>query len=325
MRCRAPGSRGAPREPALPPVRRVRASLGRWEPHAGRWRHAVAPPPVPRVRQPVDDHGTKPAAAAYASAQCLRQSHHEASMRTQRSNGDNFRRFLGILISLALGAGVTAVAVVAKARAQSRYDTDQTWIRKTLRDQRREEHAREHYEEWREARASEQRRRHARWHESRNRYYGYTHSHRERDYSGQYRREPEHREARVYGFVARMTQQDQRDCRNGCCPPVENISRDHGSETRAWNDAQLGWMKAIAVRYGAMYADVQNADARSLVRQCFRSSFDESWIGRNKEALAQNAGGDGFKWTCRIIASPCIQPIQGAHETPLKGDERQKQ
>jgi hypothetical protein len=81
-------------------------------------------------------------------------------------------------------------------------------------------------------------------------------------------------------------------------------------------------MKAVSVRYGAMYADVQNADARTLVRQCFRSSFNEGWLARNVEAVAQNTGvGSGFSWTCRIIASPCIQPVQGANETTLKGDK----
>lgn len=232
---------------------------------------------------------------------------------TTRRNGDNFKRALGILISLALGVGMAMVMVVVKARAQSRYDIDQQWIRKTLRQQRHEDRDREHrreerYESWRQDREREHRHRHAHWRGNHERYYG--------------QRADEHRETRVYGFVARMTQQDRRDCHNGCCQPVENISRDHGTEQRAWADAQLGWMKASAARFGSMYADVQNADARTLVKQCFRSSFDESWIGRNREALAQNTGaGDGFKWTCRIIASPCIQPIQGAHETTLKGDQ----
>ncbi|HNR92402.1 MAG TPA: ACP S-malonyltransferase, partial [Dokdonella sp.] len=41
---------------------------------------------------------------------------------------------------------------------------------------------------------------------------------------------------------------------------------------------------------------VQNVDARTLKRQCFRSSFDESWLGRNREALAQNTNtGLGYK------------------------------
>lgn len=212
-------------------------------------------------------------------------------------------------------AMILCLCVAFPAFGQSRHDHDQQWIRQTIREKdrqalekhygmpveivRRPRHVhreRHYYDRWREARRDDRDRHH--------------HSH-------------EHRETRVYGFVQRMTQQDRRDCHNGCCPPIENISRDHGSEQRSWNDAQLGWMKAVAVRYGSMYADVQNADARTLVRQCFRSSFNESWLGRNAEAAAQKLGGDGHSWTCRIIASPCIQPITGGYETPLKGDEKQ--
>jgi hypothetical protein len=222
-------------------------------------------------------------------------------------------RLLGIILSLAIGAVLVVTMVAIKAHAQSRYDHDQKWVRTTIKDSIREK----------DRKALEQ-------------YYDMPveivrrprHVHRERHYYDRWREarrdeRHEHRETRVYGFVQHMTQQDRRDCHNGCCPPIENISRDHGNEQRSWNDAQLGWMKAVAVRYGSMYADVQNADARTLVRQCFRSSFNESWLGRNAEAAAQKLGGDGHSWTCRIIASPCIQPITGGYETPLKGDEKQ--
>lgn len=198
----------------------------------------------------------------------------------------------------AITTSVLVACMCLPAMAQSRYDSDQAWVRETIHKERRAERRRQALViEYREQRRIRHRPRH------------------------QHDNERTYRKPRVYGYVAMMSQQDRRDCHGGCCPPVENISRDHGAENRAWNDAQLGWMKAVAVRYGAMYADVQNVDARTLLKQCFRSSFDESWIGRNKEALAQNTGiGDGFKWTCRIIASPCIQPIQGANDTRLKGD-----
>lgn len=229
-------------------------------------------------------------------------------------------RAVGIATALIAGIGVM-MAVVA-ARAQDRYDPDQRWIRSAIREQYREERAERREQiasDWRWQERQRERQR-SEWRDrdrerNRDRYAMSIVDDRGRDLSG----------PRVYGFIARMTQQDRRDCHQGCCPPVENISRDHLSEQRSWNDAQLGWMKAVAVRYGAMYADVQNADARSLVRQCFRSSFNEGWLARNVEALAQNTKtGDGFSWTCRIIASPCIQPIQDAHETPLKGDEKQR-
>ncbi len=206
------------------------------------------------------------------------------------------------LLALAL------LLVSSSAMAQSRYDHDSKWIRDTLREERRAERR----AEWLEER-----------HERRQRYFWLEHT---RRYGGRYHaRRDAHPETRVYGMTIRgMTQVDTRDCRNGCCPPVENISKAHSSESAAWNDAQLGWMKAISVRFGAMYADVQNADERTIVRQCFRCEFNEDWISRNREALAQNTGtGNGFKSCCRIIARACIQPIQGADETPLKGDKAQ--
>lgn len=232
---------------------------------------------------------------------------------TTRSNGDNFKRALGILISLAVGVGIAMAMVVVKAKAQSRYDTDQQWIRKTLRQQRHEDHEREHrrevrYESWRQDREREYRHRHAHWRGNHNRYYGY--------------RSDEHRETRVYGMTMYGPQMVQRDATShvSCWPPMENTSREHTDENRAWNDAQLGWMAAVSVKYGARFADVQNVDARTLKRQCFRSNFDESWLGRNREALAQNTGtGLGYKVRCTIIASPCMAPI--TNDTPLKGDQ----
>lgn len=224
-------------------------------------------------------------------------------------------RVVGMTTALLVGIGIAMAIVVA--RAQDRYDPDQKWIRNAIREQRAENHQAER----RQQSASEwhqQQRQRSEWRDrererNRDRYAMTIIDERGRDLSG----------PRVYGFVARMTQQDRRDCHNGCCPPVENISSAHSSESAAWNHAQLGWMRAISVRFGSMYADVQNVDARTLVKQCFRCEFDESWIGRNREALAQNTGtGNGFKTCCRIIASACIQPIQGATETTLKGDEK---
>lgn len=235
-----------------------------------------------------------------------------------------FRRVMGILVSLALGAGLVAAILVSKAKAAPRCDAE-AWICKSIRQQHRAEREREERREEardereraairyaRERQRELEREREAAWRRNHDRYYGY-------------RSADRHPETRVYGFVARMTQIDGRDCRNGCCPAVENISRSHTSEAEAWDDAQLGWMKAVSVRYGAMYADVQNMDIRTMSRQCFRCEFNESWIGRKREQVAQATGvSNGFKSCCRIIASPCIQPIQGANEAPLKGDERQQ-
>lgn len=209
---------------------------------------------------------------------------------------------------------VVAMQMFAGAAfGQSRHDHDQQWIRQTIREKDRqalEKHYgmpveivrrprtvprdRHYYDRWREARRDDRDR----------------HEH--------------HREARVYGMVMHGPQATFRDATShvSCFPPVENTSREHSDEGRAWNDAQLGWMASVSVKYGARFADVQNVDARTLKRQCFRSSFDESWLGRNREALAQNTGaGLGYKVRCTIIASPCMAPM--TNDTPLKGDEKQ--
>lgn len=213
-------------------------------------------------------------------------------------------------------AVVLSVCLAFQAFGQSRHDHDQQWIRQTIREKDRKaleqyydmpveivrrprtvHRERHYYDRWREARRDER-------HEHR-------HEH--------------HRETRVYGMVMHGPQATFRDATShvSCFPPVENTSREHSDEGRAWNDAQLGWMASVSVKYGSRFADVQNVDARTLKRQCFRSSFDESWLGRNREALAQNTNtGLGYKVRCTIIASPCMAPM--TNDTPLKGDERQR-
>ena len=48
-------------------------------------------------------------------------------------------RLIKILGSLLAGAIIVATMLGLKAQAQSRYDADQQWVRKTIRDERRAE------------------------------------------------------------------------------------------------------------------------------------------------------------------------------------------
>jgi hypothetical protein len=131
-----------------------------------------------------------------------------------------------------------------------------------------------------------------------------------------------HRDTRVYGMVMSGPQKIYRDATSHvqCWPPVEAISGEHANEDRAWNEAQLHWMGAVSVKYGARFADIQAIDARTLRRQCFRTSFNDSWAGRNAEAVKQAVGLTGYKLRCVIVASPCMAPSTG--DTPLKGDQQ---
>lgn len=55
--------------------------------------------------------------------------------------------------------------------------------------------------------------------------------------------------------------------------------------------------------YGAIFADFRNASDR--IKTCFRATFDESVLARNREALAQYMGGQGYKTICKVTAKPC--------------------
>jgi hypothetical protein len=185
-----------------------------------------------------------------------------------------------------------AAAVVCFASSASAYDYDSQWIGKTIHQQ--------HRKEWLDARRHKPRPRH------------------------HHTPKPvrTHPDTRVYGMIAHGPQRVFRDATSHvqCWPPIEAISGEHASEDRAWNDAQLQWMGAVAVKYGARFADIQSVDARTVRRQCFRTSFNDSWAGRNVEAAKQAIGLTGFKLRCVIVASPCMAPATG--DTPLKGDQQ---
>ena len=200
----------------------------------------------------------------------------------------------------AIAAGVALLALMPLPAAA--YDYDQQWVRQTIHGQKRE------------AWLAERRHKPVK-HYSKPKPATKRHHHHEK-----------HADTtdgtRVYGVAYRAGRTIRDATANvQCWPPLENTSREHSNEDRAWNDAQLGWMASVASKYGARFADVQNIDLRTLERRCFRATFDESWLARNLEAAAQNTGtGLGYKLRCTIIAAPCMAPASNA--TPLKGDIR---
>lgn len=232
-------------------------------------------------------------------------------------NGDNLRRVLGILISLALGAGMVSAVLVTKACAQTRYDYDQQWIRKTIRKQRyeawRAERREEAREEWREARERErerERRAYAEWRRTHDRYYGY-------------RREEAamHPATRVYGVVMRRGF-SERDATSHveCYPQVQGLSREHLSEDGAWGDAQRDWSNKVRWMHGERWMDLRYAG--NIEKQCTISSVKESVAGRIVQGAKQVVGGDavGSNWRCMVRASPCQAPIEG--DPNIKGGDQ---
>lgn len=218
------------------------------------------------------------------------------------------RRLLGIVCAIVIGA-VIAFAAVA-ARAQSRYDTDQTWVRQTIRETNRkalENYYGEPVEFVRRPRPRSQESHHHHY-DSRDWRYRERQS-RERDHEHHDRDRSAVSATRVYGVVMRRQQFVERNATSHveCFDAIQEQSGDFGSENKALNDAEVRWSAKVAVRYGAVYADFTHARGRE--RQCFRSTFDESWWGRNKEAAIQNLNmGDGYKKKCIVTARPCLAP-----------------
>lgn len=219
------------------------------------------------------------------------------------------------IISIALLILLTAVAV---ANAQTRYDHDQQWIRKTIRDQRRAEEREERQKEaWLE-RWTPERGRRAEWRER--------HQHNHERYYG--RQEPNY-EARVYGYIARTNAATRRWDATGsveCYPSVEAYSVEANTEDGAWSDSQRNWENQVRAMYGERWLEVKNA--RDIEKQCWASSGNQSTVGRIAErvgAAVQNVTGnegglDGRKHRCRILARPCQAPKE--IEPATKGDKR---
>lgn len=193
-----------------------------------------------------------------------------------------------IILALAL--------LIAPAHAQTRYDADQSWVSDTILEKRRSD-----------------------WLAERRRIY------RDRDY---YRRHSDvyrpRRQAkkddgtRVYGYVSTGPQQVQRDLLSNveCFPPVESISVEANTEDGAWKDGQRNWENSVRWKYGERFMSIANA--RDVVKQCSRSSGNQSVAGRIAENVAAAVGADGYKHRCQIRARPCMAPIEIAPETKGK-------
>ena len=225
-------------------------------------------------------------------------------------------RLLRIMASLIAGAIIVVVAVALKAQAQSRYDPDQQWVRKTLKDERRAERRRERHalqieyqERWRDAPVR--------------RYYYAPPPRRSERYDPrdwryqEARRRQDHPGTRVYGVsIGRLDATGSVDC----YPHVEAYSVEANTEDGAWTDAQRNWENIVRAMYGERWLEVRNA--RETEKQCWASSGNQSVAGRISErvgnavqSITGNEGGiDGRKHRCRILAKPCQAPKEIAPE-----------
>ena len=204
-----------------------------------------------------------------------------------------WRRYRGnaaVLLALAL--------LISPAHAQTRHDADSQWIRQTIHEKRR-----------------------ADWFAERRRIYGDRYRHYRRDrhrqaYHGP--RKPRDDGTRVYGYVSTGPQQVQRDLLSNveCFPPFESISVEANTEDGAWKDAQRNWENAVRWKYGERFMSVANA--RDVVKQCSRSSGNQSVAGRIAENVATAMGQDGYKHRCQIRARACMAPIEISPETKEK-------
>lgn len=230
-------------------------------------------------------------------------------------------RLLKIIASLVAGALLVTTMLALKAQAQSRYDSDQQWVRKTLREERRAERRErqalqiEYQERWREAPV----RRH---------YYAPPPRRSERydplDWRyREARRRQEHPGTRVYGVAIRRLDATGA---TECYPSVEAYSVEANTDDAAWLDAQRNFENQVRAMYGEKWLDVRNA--REIEKQCWASSGNQSVAGRVAErvgnavqSITGNEGGlDGRKHRCRILARPCQAPKEMNPDT--KGDKR---
>ena len=233
-------------------------------------------------------------------------------------------RLLKIIASLVAGALLVTTMLALKAQAQSRYDSDQQWVRKTIRDERRAERRAERHAlqiEYRE-----------RWRESpvRRHYYAPPPRRREPRYDRhdwryqESRRQDHHHGTRVYGVAIRRLDATGA---TECYPNVEAYSVEANTEDGAWRDAQRNWENIVRAMYGERFMDIAHAKIGGE-RQCWLSSGNQSVAGKMMErvggavqTITGNDGGvDGRKHRCRVLLSPCQAPKEINPDT--KGDKR---
>lgn len=223
-------------------------------------------------------------------------------------------RLLKIIASLVAGALLVTTMLALKAQAQSRYDSDQQWVRKTIREERRRErHALD--VEYHQPRAHRHyyappRRREPRYDRHDWRYQ-------------ESRRHDHHHGARVYGVAIRRLDATGA---TECYPGVEAYSVEANTEDGAWRDAQRNWEAQTRAMVGERWMEIKNA--REVEKQCWVSSGNQSVAGRVMErvggavqSITGNEGGvDGRKHRCRVLAKPCQAPKEINPDT--KGDRK---
>ena len=231
-------------------------------------------------------------------------------------------RLLKILGSLLAGAIIVATMLGLKAQAQSRYDADQQWVRKTIRDERRAER--------RERHALEIEYQDRRWREPAPRRHYYAPPPRRERYDRhdwryqESRRHEPHHGTRVYGVAIRRLDATGA---TECYPNVEAYSVEANTEDGAWRDAQRNWENQVRAMYGERFMDIKHAQIGGE-RQCWLSSGNQSVAGRMMErvggavqTITGNEGGvDGRKHRCRVLLSPCQAPKE--INPDVKGDRK---
>ncbi len=141
-----------------------------------------------------------------------------------------------------------------------------------------------------------------------------------------------HPATRVYSYEQRIyesgaiqgvrTQDRQRLYRDAtsnvvCFPAMEALSVEANTEDGAWRDAQRNFENSARWRYGEKFMAISNA--RSVVKQCSRSSGNQSVTGKLMERVAESVGAEGFKHRCSIIAEPCAAPV--SYDADVKGEK----
>lgn len=137
----------------------------------------------------------------------------------------------------------------------------------------------------------------------------------------EYREPEQHPSTKVHGIVTHAHQRIQRDVLSNviCMPAIESLSVEANTEDGAWKDAQRNWENLVRWKYGERFMAVGNAS--SVVKQCSRSSGNQSVAGRIAENVATAIGQDGYKHRCQIVAQPCMAPQEQGPN--VKGDGRQ--
>jgi hypothetical protein len=121
---------------------------------------------------------------------------------------------------------------------------------------------------------------------------------------------------RVAGWIGQASIRRDMLSGVGCFPVVEDHSAEHGSEEAAWTDAVRTWRAQVRWKYGERFADDTNAI--NVVRQCSRSSVNETLVGRVAEGVAKAIGSEtgGTLTRCQISAEPCMAPKSYDSGTP---------